>query len=705
MPQNTQSSTAPRALVLGESLLLTVLLATFIVHGFLPAWRTMNTDFPNYFVAASIHRQGISLDRAYEWRWFQRHKDYLQVDQTLVGFAPHPPMCALPMLPLAGLPSLEAKRVWLILNLLFLGIAVWILHGVTELSWRRILLLTFLCILPLRENFLYGQYYVVILLLLAVAYYAACRGWRFTCGVLLAAAASLKIFPAFFLILFLRKRNWRAVAGLVAGGTALAGISILVFGWSVHKVCLLEVLPRALHGDLVGPYVLQWNSFTALCHRLFLSEPELNPTPWISSPGVYSVAQALLATILLLRFLLSTGDEDTPQTQAWEWATFLPLLILLSSMPTAYHHCVLILTVVLAVDWFLKRGKWSSALAVSLLFGVACYPLPGFAWLTLQGRLAGDFVLYLVLLLNAPARANTRLFRLGLAGASLFFVALTLSNMRALRNRSEDFSRRLPPISAGYGSFSVARAGDLVVADEMVMDSYAATVLPTGVLQRLTAPGDVLAVASGASSPFVYFEVTKQRSQIFRLPATQLSKGDAVPEYVAEGYDPAISADGRWLAFLREENGKAAIWMARDASSKELPTVEPVPSTKNLSGVLEMTVTLEGNLIAALGSPADPHLSSLNPSSGETRALSEVGGAVRYPAISSDGKMLAFSRRESGAWHLFVRDLESGRERQLTSAACNAASPSWEDAQTLLYVSDCGRGLGLGAPVRVTVQW
>jgi hypothetical protein len=229
-----QPAPASRILALAEWLLLAALLAVFAIYGFLPAWRTMNTDFPNYYVAASIHRQGLSLERAHEWRWFQRQKDYLQVDQSLVGFAPHPPMCALPMLPLAGLPSLEAKRVWLILNLGFLALIAWILSRVTMLGWRRILLLTFLCILPLRENFLFGQYYVVIVLLLSLAYYAACRGWRFTSGAVLAAAASLKIFPVFFLLPFLRKRNWRAVAGMAAGGAVLAATSLLVFGWSVH---------------------------------------------------------------------------------------------------------------------------------------------------------------------------------------------------------------------------------------------------------------------------------------------------------------------------------------------------------------------------------------------------------------------------------------------------------------------------------------
>jgi hypothetical protein len=480
--------------------------------------------------------------------------------------------------------------------------------------------------------------------------------------------------------------------------------SVLLFGWNVHKILLLEILPRALHGDLVSPYVLQWNSFTALCHRLFLAEPELNPAPWVNSPAVYAATQALISTVLLFSFLFSTGDEETPQTRAWEWATFIALLLLTSSMPAAYHHCALIFTTIVAVDYLLKRGERGAAVAPVILFALACSPMPAFVYAHLQGRLVGVFLLYLLLLYKAPARADSRFRRLAFASAALFLVALTVSNLRALRNRSEDFSRRLPPVSAGYGSFSVARAGDGLVVDEMVMDSYAAVVLPAGTIQRLAAPGDVLTIAAGAQSPFVYFELTEQHSQIFRLRVAQLGKPDAVLEYVAEGYDPAISADGRWLAFLRNENGKSAIWMARDASSRQLPAVAPVRGAENFDEVLEMSVTPAGDLIAAAGSAEDPHLSLLKPTSGDIRALTEIRGAVRYPAISSDGKVLAFSRRESGAWHLFVRDFESGRERQLTTAACNATSPSWEDAHTLLYVSDCGRGLGLGAPVRVTVQ-
>jgi len=203
----------------------------------------------------------------------------------------------------------------------------------------------------------------------------------------------------------------------------------------------------------------------------------------------------------------------------------------------------------------------------------------------------------------------------------------------------------------------------------------------------------------GQKSAFVYFELTNARSQIFRLPVAQWGHPDAVPEYVAEGYDPAISADGRYLAYLRDEGGKTTIWLMQDGAP-----AAPVAGSQNLDGVLEMSLTQHGRLIVATGGAADPYLVRIDPLPAEIHPFSEIRGAVRYPAVSPDGKFLAFSRRESGAWHLFLRNLESGREQKLTSAACNATSPSWEDSQDLLYVSDCGRGLGFGAPVRVVLR-
>jgi hypothetical protein len=682
-----------------EWVVTAILIAFFAVWSFIPAWHVLRTDFPNYYLAASLYRRGVPLDRVYEWRWFQRQKDHLQIDQRLVRFAPNPPFCGLPFLPIANLPPLAAKRVWLVFNLGFLAIALWLLRRTTDLPWRRLLLLCFLCLLPLRQNFLFGQYYVLILLLLCLAYFAMLRGWKSWAGAPLAGAAWLKIFPAFFLILFLRKRNWRAASGLVAACAALAGLSALLFGWNVHKILLLEVLSHAMRGDLLGPYVLEWNSFTALCHRFLLAEPELNPTPWVDSVVAYSIVQAALVTFFLFAFLFATGEEERRETVAWEWSAFVALLVVLSSMPTAYHHCVLIFTIIVGADFLLKRGRRASAGLLVFFFVLACSPMPGFVWLNLQSRLVSDLLIFILLLVEAPSRAKARLRVFGYALALLFFGFLAFSNWRGLRNREEDFSRRIPEnLAEGYGTLSVSSAGDRMVLNELMVHGYAAIAPPDAILQPPSVNADILAVATSPQADLVYFEVAGERSKIFRLPMSQIGQAGHAPEEVAEGYDPVVSRDGRWLAFLTDTGTKTEIHLSKDGVAL------PVAHSERTGNILEMSFSSEGTLIFASGGAADPHLSMFQPSSGTVRLLSDIRGAIRYPATSPDGSRLAFSRRESGAWHLFVRNLQGGAEQQLTSAACNATSPSWENSQTLLYVSDCGRALGMGSPVRVDLS-
>jgi hypothetical protein len=123
-------------LAAGEWVLLGVLLVFFLIRGLVPGWRVLNTDFPNYYLTAALRVQGAPTERAYEWIWFQRHKDHREISQPLVGYVPNPPLCAAPLLPLASLPALSAKRVWILLNLVFLAVALWIMHRVTELPCR-----------------------------------------------------------------------------------------------------------------------------------------------------------------------------------------------------------------------------------------------------------------------------------------------------------------------------------------------------------------------------------------------------------------------------------------------------------------------------------------------------------------------------------------------------------------------------------------
>ena len=208
-------------------------------------------------------------------------------------------------------------------------------------------------------------------------------------------------------------------------------------------------------------------------------------------------------------------------------------------------------------------------------------------------------------------------------------------------------------------------------------------------------PGDALAVAGSNGSTLLYSELTDRKSFLVRLPLNQVG---SVPETLTEGQEPALSPNGKWLAFLREDRGKGTVWLlatdSKDAPQAVLPSVYRP---------LDVTVTDDGDVIAAAGNVSDPHLLFVRRATQEVSELRSFPHPARYPSISPDGKRLAFSRRDHGSWHLVVRTLATEYEQQLTHASCNAISPSWADAQTVLYATDCGRGVGLSAIARVVL--
>ena len=152
-----------------ERLILLILIATFSVKAFLPAWQHLNSDFPNYYLIARLYRAGYPLERVYDWTWLQRQKDHEGIERNHVSFIPSTLPSALAVLPVSSLPPLQAKRWWLVANLAFLLLSLLLLSRMTRMGWIRVALLAFLAFVPLRENFLLGQMHILVLLLITIA--------------------------------------------------------------------------------------------------------------------------------------------------------------------------------------------------------------------------------------------------------------------------------------------------------------------------------------------------------------------------------------------------------------------------------------------------------------------------------------------------------------------------------------------------------
>jgi hypothetical protein len=678
-----------------EWCLLAILAVAFVALTLIPGWRSLKSEFPNYYLAAELYHQGIPLDRVYEWTWFQRQNDHLQVRDGLVSFAPNPPSSILPLLPLTGLKPLAAKRMWMLFNLVLLGFSVWALRYATQLGWRRLILITLLSTLPLRIDFMFARFYVLILFLICTAYYALHRNRHWTAGTIWSVAAAMKLFPALSVILLIRRRNWRALAGFLVGGVTLAIVSVAMFGVEVHQVFFREVLTQASRGDWLGPYALFQNSFITLWSHLFLMEPELNPAPLVNSPVLYAVAMAATVTSLVFAFLMSTKDGKDGHIGALQWASLLPLLLLLSTYASADHSCILIFSAIVGFDALIATGKTRRAFIFLALYVIAAAPTPFRVALKFPHRLIAITALYALLLHSLwDARSTQRARRWAIVGLVSVMI-LAVYNYR-LVHRTEDFAYRVPNGTNGYRFANPVPLANGIAFTSMESGKYSPVILKNdGKTHALQLAGDTLSVAGSASSNLLYSEQAGVKSLLFKLSTEQ--EGGS-PVTIGEGQDPALSANGKWLAFIREAQGLRTAWLCSTDSAVAPKLVLPESYEP-----LDLTVTNDGDVIAAAGRVSDPHLLKIPHEGTEVVQILDSGRPMRYPSISPDGARLAFSRRERGSWHLFAHTFATGSEQQLTHAPCNAISPSWTDNRTLLYATDCGRGVGLSAIVRVVL--
>jgi Tol biopolymer transport system component len=161
---------------------------------------------------------------------------------------------------------------------------------------------------------------------------------------------------------------------------------------------------------------------------------------------------------------------------------------------------------------------------------------------------------------------------------------------------------------------------------------------------------------------------------------------------------PVASLDGRWLVFLREDHGRAQMWVR--ALHQPGNADEPV-SPPGLN-VFESSFLPTGELIFAAASKSRPSLfvtDRIGNQTGNIRSFDTQ--ETRYPSVSPDGHWLAYSKFQDGDWNLWLRDLISGQTTRLTNAACNAVEPAWaSDSKTVVYASDCGRALWFTALCR-----
>jgi hypothetical protein len=684
----------------GEALIVAECIVLFLFAGILGlrtlprAWSSLNTDFPNYYLTASLVRNRADVSRAYEWRWIQRQKDHSELEQPVIGLVPITPFSTLFVYPLSHLPALIAKRVWILSQLCLLIPIAFALRSISGQPLRRIALIMCSCF-PLHRNLLFGQYYILLLAMIVFGCWAYVHRRYALAGSLVALAAATKIFPVVFLFYFLRKKNWTALAASLCALAIMAAISLQVFGWSMHRTYLEVVLPATLRGEALPPYTLASSSISTLLHRLFIYEPQWNPHPWVNLPLLAVSLQSVLQMFVLAPSLLLVRAGRTGATRiTLEWSALIAATLAISTVPASYNFTLLIFPAVVLCGILLPR-KPAQAAFVVLLFLAIGYPgwntknVDGWRAILHMQRIAWLLLFLLVAYLALGMRSlcarslRTASFAWAsvLLGVTLCSVAIPVLHARdryrdnpyRIDERSDALLEAAPESLHGtVGSVALLANGYRVLLDQKIVTT------------RTSSKPDELSFTGGENKMFTE-EATKDSTIILHSFAVQ---GPLV-----NGELPQISPDGKRFAYLREDHGRGHLFI-RDAQSMHDRQISPTKLNVEEAAFLKD----EGVVVAALDGQKRSHLYFIH---GDLVIERSDLGEARFPAASSDGKWLAYSHFADGVWNLWLMNLLSGVQTRVADVPCNQMEPAWEpDSKTILYASDCGRALWFTAICR-----
>jgi len=302
----------------------------------IPAWTAIVTDFPNYYVSAWAVRHDGNLSQLYDPVWFEREKHRSGIERPAALFNYFPPMNALIMWPLADLSPIKAKQAWTIINLIALAAVVALTVKASGIGWLPAAAVAFLGLDALGNNMTYGQFYIVLTLLMLTGVLIAER-FPSIAGLVTATGTVTKIFPAFLLVYFMIRRKYRALIYSAAAITILIVIGVLVLGWAPHQVYLAEVLGRSLRGEIQDPYNVHWNTLQALLRRALVREETLNPAPIVDAAWLFFFLRPVVSVTIVAVTLFAIVGARRRNILA-EYGAIIAMVSLITPSQASYHQ-------------------------------------------------------------------------------------------------------------------------------------------------------------------------------------------------------------------------------------------------------------------------------------------------------------------------------------------------------------------------------
>jgi hypothetical protein len=341
----------------------------------IPAWNNIHTDFPNYYTSSRLFLDRADLSPIYNNQWFQTRIYRYGIDEQ-GKFSPFPPPTIFIMVPVARFDPLTAKRIFLIINIIVLFAIAHIFKKILAGRFIDSMNLLLLSGVALMNNFLFGQLYLILLLVIVLGYYYLIRGKESIAGFLWGAGAAIKYFPFIFIPVLVIKKRWMALGWLICTVVIINFITILMIGWGVYNQFFSHVLFAHLNGNLSGQsdFAIQFQSWNSFLRNLFIFDPLENKYPLFNSRFLFNMTRIFIY-ILFIGITIAAIYKSRNDRDFYTYSTALSaiLLLLLSPASATYHLLLLSFPLILLLSLDNKSHPSKYGIFLTVIYMIVGY--------------------------------------------------------------------------------------------------------------------------------------------------------------------------------------------------------------------------------------------------------------------------------------------------------------------------------------------
>ena len=185
--------------------------------------------------------------------------------------------------------------------------------------------------------------------------------------------------------------------------------------------------------------------------------------------------------------------------------------------------------------------------------------------------------------------------------------------------------------------------------------------------------------------------VVQARPEQLQLVRRDLKSGKQRPVHKDETrseLEPAVSPDGRFLAFLQSRSAASVGMVIEDT---KLQKTAEIPPASGFSGIRSPAFSHDGKrVLYVFAEGGRQKVFSCNTSAGDRKVLVDVNGICNWPSISRDGRMLLYGSTRDGNYEIYrARASDGSNPRRLTHHRSQDVRPRFSpDGRRVVFVSN-----------------